>query len=124
MPLQQGSIIWVRVVDRNGRNSKCRPAVIVTPTAEIVPGARLIAVAATSTLSRPIPQNQIELPWHNNGHPKTGLYKRCVAICDWLFEFDQDAIEDSPGIVPPAILRNILANIPDDPGGILLQPPE
>lgn len=124
MPLQQGSIVWAKVADRNGRNAKCRPAVVVTPTNEIEAGCRLFAVAVTSRIDRPFPTNQVELPWTNEGHPRTGLNRRCVAICDWIIEFDQNAVEASPGIVPAEALRKILANIPEDPGGIVLSSPE
>lgn len=124
MQLQQGSIVWARVADKNIRNPKCRPAVIVTPTAEIATGESVVAVAVTSTLSRPLPKNQVALPWHNDGHPKTGLKRRCVAVCDWLIEFEQGAVEEVAGIVPTGILTKILANIPDDPGGLILLQPE
>jgi mRNA-degrading endonuclease toxin of MazEF toxin-antitoxin module len=114
--LQQGSIVWVRVGDQAGRNPKCRPAVILTPTNEISPGEQLVAVAVTSTFSKPLPQNQIELPWQHGGHPVTGLKKRCVAVCDWLIEVDQSAIEAIGGVAPPLVLTAILAQIPPDAG--------
>ncbi|MFN0053169.1 MAG: type II toxin-antitoxin system PemK/MazF family toxin [Planctomycetales bacterium] len=115
----QGSIVWAQVADQQGRNSKARPAVIVTPTNEIVNNGQIVLVAVTSTLS-PLPGNQVELPWKNEGHPVTGLKKRCVAICDWLVEINCNAIIRVAGVVPPDRLRMILANIPGDPGGINL----
>lgn len=112
MALQQGSIIWVVVADKGGVNPKCRPAVVVTPTDEITDDDTFVVVAATSTFTKPLPENQIELPWKAGGHPVTGLYKRCVAVCDWLAEVSHSDVDSIGGIVPPAVLRKILAQIP------------
>lgn len=112
MSIQQGTIVWVAVSDQANRNPKCRPAVIVTPTAEIVPTETVVAVAITGTFSNPLPANRIPLPWQNGGHPVTRLYKQCVAACDWLIEFEQSAIVSVGGICPPSVLDAILRNIP------------
>ena len=112
MGLQQGSIVWVRMTDPNGVNPKERPAVVVTPTEEIVPGEALVVVAVTSTFTRPLPTNRVELPWHNSGHPVTGLRRRCIAVCDWLIAVDQVAIINVVGIVPVRVLDTILVQLP------------
>ena len=112
MALRQGSIIWVQVNDPAGRNPKCRPAVVITPTEEIKPGEVLVAVAATSTIPNPLPDRVVELPWHANRHPLTGLYKRCIAVCDWLIEFSQEDVQKVGGFVPSATLLKILARLP------------
>lgn len=112
MALQQGSIIWVVVSDHAGRNPKCRPAVVVTPTNEIVEGETFVVVAATSTISKPLPDNHIDLPWKADRHPVTGLFKRCVAVCDWLAEISHSDVEAVGGIVPPTVLNQILSQIP------------
>ena len=109
MLLQQGSIVWVSVSDPNGVNPKERPAVVVTPTEEIVSGEAIVLVAVTSTFTRPLPANRIELPWHTAGHPVTGLKRRCVAVCDWLITIDQTAIINIAGNVPNRVLNTILA---------------
>ncbi len=82
MALQQGSIVWVEITDPENRNPKCHPAVVITPTEEIEESTTLVVVAATSTITDSLPKNIVELPWHADRHPKTGLYKRCVVICD------------------------------------------
>lgn len=115
MLLQQGSIVWVSAADQAGRNHKCRPAVIVTPTDEIGHGNKIVAVAATGTFSRPLAANRIEIPWHRGRHPITGLYKPCVAVCDWLIEFEVTAVEGHGGVVPRDVLRKILSMLPPDP---------
>lgn len=112
MSLKQGSIVWVVVSDQAGRNPKCRPAVVVTPTDDIVQDASFVIIAATSTFSSPLPDNRIELPWHPARHPVTGLYKRCVAVCDWLTETTHDKVQGEAGVVPPGVLARILQKIP------------
>lgn len=112
MRIQQGSIVWVKVKDQAGRNPKCRPAVVVTPSAEIVPGETIVVVAATSSFSRPLPQNQVALPWQHGKHPQTGLYKECIAVCDWLVEIDQSQIVELVGVCPSSTLSAILSKLP------------
>lgn len=112
MVLQQGSIVWVEVSDPAGRNPKCRPAVIVTPDAEICAGQPIVVVAATTKVGQPLPANRVPLPWQAGKHPITGLYKECVAVCDWLVEIDQSQIKDIAGVCPPDILSTILVQLP------------
>jgi mRNA-degrading endonuclease toxin of MazEF toxin-antitoxin module len=113
--LQQGSIVWVRVNDSAGRNPKCRPAVVVTPTREITENVPLVVVAVTTTIPDPRPDNYIALQWHRGKHPVTGLRVACCAVCDWLIEIEQSAIEQIGGITPPAVLAAILERIPQEP---------
>lgn len=117
MPLQQGGGVWVCVPDPNGVNLKERPAVVVTPTEAIVPGEAIVLVAVTSTFTRPLPANRVELPWHNAGHPVTGLKRRCVAVCDWLIVVDQAAVIGVAGTVPIRVLNSILAQLPPPSSG-------
>ncbi len=113
--LHQGRIVWVTVRDPNGQNPKERPAVIVTATAEILPDRPIVAVAITGTLKNPLPPECVVLPWHRDKHPRTGLNKRCAAQCRWLIEIDPGEIKDYAGIVPEAIMVEILARIPKPP---------
>lgn len=115
MRLQQGSIIWATVADSAGRNAKRRPAVVVTPTAEIKAGEPMVAVAATSSFDASLPPNLVELPWHRSRHPRTGLSRRCAAVCDWLLEIDPSRVEAIGGVVPSAVLAEILARLPSIP---------
>ena len=112
MPLQQGSIVWIATKDQAGRNSKCRPVVILSSTHDIASGKQLAGVAATGTFSKPLPTNRIELPWKNGKHPVTGLYKPCVAVCDWIVKLDQSDIVSIGGIVPDSLLAAILSMAP------------
>ena len=76
MALQQGSIVWVELVDPAGRNPKTRPAVVLTPSNEILPGGTIYVAAASSTFNEPLPVNQVVLPWHPQKHPVTGTEEK------------------------------------------------
>ena len=70
--LQLGRIVWAEILDANGI-PKLRPAVIVTPSDRITPAAPLDVIAVTSRVPEPLPQDHVLLPWHAQGHPRTGL---------------------------------------------------
>ena len=110
-PLHQGRIVWVMVNDPEGRNPKCRPAVILTPTQEIDPAGEIVVVAASSTFNRPLPDNHIPLPWKTEGHPKTKLHKACIVVCEWLCRIPVSHIQSFGGLVPDHILNRILSQI-------------
>ena len=95
----QGSVVWAMIADRNG-HKKCRPAVILTPTNEIVAGTTLVGVAVTGTPTIPKPPRHVELPSHPNRHPETGLYKKCWAVCEWVVTFVIEEIDEVVGQVP------------------------
>ena len=124
MALQQGSIVWVELVDPAGRNPKTRPAVILTPSHEILPGGQIYVAAASSTFNVSLPVNQVALPWHPQKHPVTGLRKKCVVVCEWISEIDPAQILEIGGICPPAILFQILAQLPQIPPRLKRPPHE
>jgi hypothetical protein len=68
-PLEMGRIVWAEIADAHG-NRKLRPAVIVTPTANLESAQVIDVVAVTSRLSDPLPPDQILLPWHPNRHAR------------------------------------------------------
>jgi len=117
LPLQQGRIVWASVRDPNGRNPKERPAVIITATDEITDDKPFVAVAITNTLENPLPPDCVELPWHRNKHPRTGLKKRCAAHCKWLIVIEAKDVKECAGIVPLSKMKEILERIPRLPGG-------
>lgn len=112
MALQQGSVVWLTVVDPAGRNPKLRPAVVLTRTSEIVEGGQVVVACATTRIDHPLPENHIKLPWNANGSAKTGLRKPCVVVCDWLYVADLAGIEQIGGVVPATVLHEILARLP------------
>lgn len=46
--LCRGRIVWVELLDPQGHNRKCRPAVVVTPDEEIQPDGEVCVVAITT----------------------------------------------------------------------------
>jgi mRNA-degrading endonuclease toxin of MazEF toxin-antitoxin module len=63
-PLVRGRIVWVELLDPQGRNRKCRPAVIVTPDVDIRADGEVWVVAISSQLTEAPAEVQVELPWH------------------------------------------------------------
>jgi hypothetical protein len=110
VPLEQGRIVWAEVADANGIR-KLRPAVIVTATDRIQPDLPLDLVAVTSRLPDPLPDDHVLLPWHVQGHPRTGLNRRCAAVCTWLCRVVPGDIRDVAGVVPGETLLRILSKI-------------
>ena len=109
-PLALGRIVWTEVADANGIR-KLRPAVIVTPTDQLTSTGPFDAVAITSRLDKPLPEDHVLLPWHPKGHPRTGLNRRCAAVCTWLVQITESDIQDVAGIVPAAEMDCILAKV-------------
>ncbi len=56
--------------------------------------------------------NQVALPWHPQKHSVSGLRKKCVVVCEWIAEIAPAQILEIGGVCPPAILFQILAQLP------------
>lgn len=111
MPPQRGQIVSACVPDPQNRNPKRRPLVIVSATENIKPDEPFLAVAIAGTLPQPLTDEYVELPWHNNKHPRTGLTKRCAAKCDWLEKITEADIEKYQGRVPDTQMLQILEKV-------------
>ena len=109
-PLQQGRIIWVELLDPQGRNPKRRPAVILTPTSEIRPDGDVVVAALSSQTDQSPPEVSVEVPWHRDGHPKTKLNRRNVVVCTWLATLKIATIQpaDIGGLMPFAQMARVL----------------
>jgi mRNA-degrading endonuclease toxin of MazEF toxin-antitoxin module len=109
-PLQQGRIVWVELLDPQGRNPKRRPAVILTPTAEIRADGDVVVAALSSQVDQSPPDVSVELPWHRDGHPRTKLNRRNVVVCTWLVTLPVASIQpdDIGGSVPFAQMARVL----------------
>jgi mRNA interferase MazF len=108
--LTTGRVVWAEIADPNGIR-KMRPAVIVTPTDRLTPTAPFDAVAISSRLNDPLPDDHVLLPWHAQGHPRTGLNRRCAAVCTWVAQIMDSDIQDLAGIIPTAVMNTILAKV-------------
>jgi mRNA-degrading endonuclease toxin of MazEF toxin-antitoxin module len=108
--LQQGRIIWVELLDPQGRNPKRRPAVILTLTEEIRPEGEVVVAALSSQTDQSSQETSVEVPWHRKGHPRTKLNRRNVVVCTWLATVPVTTIRlnDIGGIVPFAQMARVL----------------
>ena len=119
-PLQLGRIVWAEMTDANGL-PKLRPAVIVTPSDRITPAVPLDVIAVTSRVPEPLPSDHVLLPWHAQGHPRTGLNRKCAAVCTWVARIRHTDIRDVAGVVPGAVMLEIVSKVttlrssPSDP---------
>lgn len=109
-PLQFGRIVWTEVADANDIRKE-RPAVIVTPNDRITPGAPLDVIAVTSRLPEPLPDDHVLLPWQAQGHPRTGLNRRCAAVCTWVARIHAENIRSVAGVLPGAVMLEILSKV-------------
>ncbi len=109
--LRRGRIVRVEVPDPQNRNPKCRPAIILTPTAEIRPGGDLVLVAITGSVNAAPADVQVALPWHRQGRTATRLNKPSVAVCTWVFTRPASSIRGYGGVVPDRQMLQILDKI-------------
>lgn len=109
-PLQQGRIVWVELLDPQGRNPKRRPAVVLTPTAEIRADREVVVAALSSQIDQSPADVSVEVPWQPGGHPRTKLNKRNVVVCTWLVTLPAASIQpgDLGGAVPFAQMARVL----------------
>ncbi len=109
--LCRGRIVWVELLDPQGRNRKCRPAVIMSPDADIQSDGEVWVVAISTQFDEAPVEVQVELPWDRRGHPRTKLKERCAAVCTWLEKVNVASIQQYAGIVPGRQLLDIQMRI-------------
>jgi mRNA-degrading endonuclease toxin of MazEF toxin-antitoxin module len=109
--LCRGRIVWIELTDPQGRNPKCRPAVIISPDSEIRVDGDVWVVAITTQLSEAPAEVQVELPWDRRGHARTGLKERCAAVCTWMVKVNAGSIRDQAGVLPGRHMLDILSRI-------------
>lgn len=107
----RGLIVWVEIQDPQKRNPKCRPAIILTTAKDIQAGAPIMVVGISTELTQTPRDEQVDLPWHPQGRVRTGLKRKCAAICSWIEEIRLETIKESAGVVPPRQMLNILNKI-------------
>jgi hypothetical protein len=106
------------MLDEQGRNPKKRAGVIVTAIDQISDDRPFVVVAVTSTFSEPLLGTQVKLPWNQDRRKvRTGLTKPVVAKCDWLCAIRKEDVESYGGVVPPAVLLEIIKRLPSTPPG-------
>jgi mRNA-degrading endonuclease toxin of MazEF toxin-antitoxin module len=103
-PLRTGHVVWAEIADANGV-SKLRPAVVVTPDERITASGSVEVVGITSRLAVPLPNDHVLLPWHSQGHPRTGLNRKCAAVCRWVARIAASDIKSIGGLVSGPVLE-------------------
>lgn len=106
--LEYGRIIWAELPSSDGKTKKRRPAVVVTPTTEIVAGEPIDVVTATTKFSTPLPDDQVHLPWQREGKVRTQLRQPTVAVCSWACEILESDVLQYGGVVPPNVMLAII----------------
>jgi hypothetical protein len=103
-----GSIVWAEILDPASRNPKIRPVMLLRSGA---PGSGVVydAVAITSTNTRPLQNDEIELPYSANPQSpsRTGLMLPSVAKLSWRFLLPHAVIVRRSGCVSAVLLREI-----------------
>lgn len=108
--LRYGRIVWVELLDPQGRNPKVRPAVVLTPTAEITPAGHIFVAAITSDVGSVPAAEAVELPWQASGHPTTKLKRASVVVTSWTARVDVSAARTA-GMVPLKQLMELASKI-------------
>ncbi len=102
-----GRVIWAELLDPQGRNPKCRPAIIITPTDDITPDGKVRVVAISTRLDAAPPEVQVPLQYDPRGACRTGLREPCVAVCNWIVHSSLTTIRDYAGRVPGKTMYEI-----------------
>jgi hypothetical protein len=110
--LTPGSIVWADVLDPDGENPKIRPLVIVQ-VASIEGVTSYGVVGISSTYTRPLTSDEIELPYSSNPRSpsRTKLTLPCVAKLKWRLVLDLDQILKVGGRLPAHILEEIQSRL-------------
>ena len=75
-----GRVVWVTIPDPQGRNAKCRPAIILTPTEQITDDGDVWVVGVTTTSELAPAEVQVELQYDARGNCRSGLRERSWAV--------------------------------------------
>ena len=108
--LQLGSVVWAELEDANGI-PKVRPAVVITPTADIVADMPVRVAAITTRLLTPLPDDHVLLPWDRQGKARSGLRRRCAAVASWQAIIPVGGVQQVVGILPPGVIGELLTKV-------------
>jgi len=112
--VQFGQVVWADIADDNGV-IKGRPAIVVTPNDWLADSEKLDVVAVTSRVPDPLPDDHVLLPWHAQRHPRTGLNRKCAAVCSWVVQISVQDIQSIVGMVSGSPFEEILRKIAPKP---------
>jgi hypothetical protein len=114
--LCHGRVVWVRILDPQGRNPKRRPAIILTPTPEITADGEIWVAGVTTTFELAPAEVQTELQFDPQGRCRSGLRERSWAVSTWLAKVPVAAIEAFGGTIPGRQMAEIHRKIQSLPG--------
>jgi mRNA-degrading endonuclease toxin of MazEF toxin-antitoxin module len=114
-------VVQVTVRDPQGRNPKCRPAVVISRDDEIAAGGDVWVVGVTGQSGRE-PSLEVELQYDPQGKCRTGLRKPSVALCGWLTKVAASDVVRCVGHIPPVAMALIALKV-EEVRKALLEPP-
>ncbi len=107
-----GDIVMARVSDPSGAKiDHDHPVIIVTPTSQIAPEAEVRVVVISHSIQKPRPTGHIPMPWSPGRPPVTGLWRECVAKCDWTPAVLCAQLRNRIGITPKGIMDQIYVEL-------------
>ena len=104
-----GSVVWALLEDANGFR-KLRPAIVLTPSAQIASGARVRVAAVTTRVPNPLPDDHVLLPWDAQGTARSGLRRKCAAVASWIAEASADDLQ-IVGALPASVIEELLTKV-------------
>lgn len=107
-----GTIICAQVRHPTGRGRDlARFYLVISPTAENLPGESVICLGISRRCPHPPPPNAELLPFNPDpkSRPATGLRQRCAVFVDWSIEIQpSDIINNRVGHVSQDLLERIM----------------
>jgi hypothetical protein len=93
--------------------------VIVTPTDDIQTEGEVWVVGISTKHHLAPPEVQVELAWHPQGQCRSGLNKRCWAVCTWVQRIRLNSVRHFGGVLPGRemiAIASLISSLPaDDP---------
>jgi mRNA-degrading endonuclease toxin of MazEF toxin-antitoxin module len=101
-----GRIFWAVYPGERGEGKK-RPMITASRRVDINRTGKLIAVVCSTDFTEPLEPTEVLLPSDPEGRCVTQLARETVAVCDWTTEFDASEIQETGGLVPGELMREI-----------------
>ena len=111
LPLRQGRIVYTVVFDKQGKNPKRRPVILITPPDDVPEGQPLLGVAVSTQPTDPLRSEEVRLPSNRRKQGSTQLPERCAAVCDWAVQFYEKDIEEVGGMIYGSLLLEIVKKV-------------
>lgn len=105
-PLGPGRIFWA-VYPGNRGGGKLRPMIVASRRLDLHRTGQVNAVVCSTHFQEPLQPIEIRLPYQADGLGVTGLREDTIAVCDWTTIFPVARIQETAGLVPTHLLREI-----------------